>query len=255
VLGDHVVVVVGPVAQRALGAIASGSATPEAAGDTAGLYAALNAMIFGKDRSILEAQASVTDLLEGQSDFYWGGFKVWSSKPEWQNGAYQIAAGLPTVSMRAPLVRVPVGPVSLSVDAGIAAEANITASLAPLISVPIQFTSIRASLEPQVSASGFIEGYAKWLIVRAGLGGELRLIQSDAKITGDVGFVGYSPRFAFQGYLSLLAGKIYGFIDYFNVLGWKWKRALEPVFANWKGKCIAFSQTVGGVDPCASSGP
>lgn len=231
---------------------ASGADSPN---DVAGLYAALSAILFGKDRSILEAQAGVTDLLEGETDFYWGGFKVWNSKPEWKDGAFQISAGLPTVSMRAPLVRLPVGPVTLSVDAGVAAEAKITAKLAPLISIPIQFTSVLATLEPDVSASGFIEGYAKWLILRAGIGGELRLIRSDAKISGEVGFSGYPPRFAFEGYLSLLAGKIYGFVDYFNLFGWKWKRALEPVFADWKGKCISLSKTAGGGDPCATVGP
>lgn len=221
--------------------------------DVAGLYAALSAMLFGKDRSILEAEAGVTDLLEGESDFYWGGFRVWNSKPEWKNGAFEIAAGLPTVSMRAPLVRLPVGPVTLAVDAGVAAEANVTAKLAPLISLPIQFTSVKATLEPDVSASGFIEGYAKWLIIRAGIGGELRLIRADAKISGLVSFGAYPPTFAFEGFLDLLAGKIYGFVDYFNLFGWKWKRALEPVFANWKGKCIALSKMNGGADPCAST--
>jgi hypothetical protein len=248
-----------PVASPTLAPVGQTPA-PDAGGeiepsDTAGLYAALSAMIFGKDRSILEAQAGVTDLLEGETDFYWGGFKVWNSKPEWKDGAFQISAGLPTVSMRAPLVRLPVGPVTLAVDAGVAAEANLTGKLAPLISIPIQFTSVKATLETDISASGFIEGYAKWLIVRAGIGGELRLIRADANVSGEVGFAGYPPRFAFEGYLSLLAGKIYGFVDYFNVFGWKWKRALEPTFANWKGKCIALSKTTGGADPCALSVP
>ncbi len=233
-----------------------GAVTPtDSQGDLAGLYAALSAMLFGKDRSILEAQAGMTDLLEGESDFYWGGFKVWSSRPEWKNGAFQIAAGLPTVSMRAPLVRLPVGPVTIAVDAGVAAEANITAKIAPLISIPIQFTSVKATLEPNVSASGFIEGYAKWLVIRAGIGGELELVRSDAKIAGQVSFGAFPPVFTFEGFISLLAGKIYGFVDYFNIFGWKWKRALEPVFANWKGKCIVLSQAVGGADPCVTSVP
>lgn len=250
---------IGPTSTEVPATASAGASAPASTGEAdseiAGLYAALRAMILGKDRSILEAQAGVTDLLEGETDFYWGGFKVWNSKPEWKDGAFQISAGLPTVSMRAPLVRLPVGPVTLAVDAGVAAEATLAAKLAPLVSIPVQFTSVRATLEPDVTASGFIEGYAKWLIVRAGLGGELRLIRSNAKISGQVGFAGYPPRFAFEGFLSLLAGKIYGFVDYFNVFGWRWKRALEPTFANWKGKCIALSRTLGGADPCVSSGP
>jgi hypothetical protein len=233
------------------------SSTPEDTvnGNMAGLSAALYAMLFGKDRSVLEAQAGMTDLLEGESDFYWGGFRVWSSQPEWKDGAFQIAAGLPTVSMRAPLVRLPVGPVTLSVDAGISAEADITAKIAPQISVPIQFTSVKGTLEPNVSASGFLEGYAQWLILRAGIGGELQLVRSDAKISAQVSFGAAPPKYAFEGFISLLAGKIYGFVDYFNVFGWKWKRALAPVFANWKGKCITLSQTLGGANPCATAVP
>jgi hypothetical protein len=224
-------------------------------GTTTGLYAALNAILFGKDREILKAKAGVTDLLEGESEFYWGGFRVWNSKPTWKDGAFQYEAGLPTVSMRAPLVRLPVGPVTLAVDAGVVAEASIRAKLAPLISIPIQFTSVKATLESQVAASGFVEGYAKWLIVRAGIGGELKLAHVDAGVSGTVGFAGLPPQFTFKGFISLLSGKVYGFVDYMNVFRWKWKRALEPVIANWKGKCIALSPTAGGADPCASLVP
>jgi hypothetical protein len=224
-------------------------------GDTAGLYAAISAMIFGKDQSILQADAGMTNLLEGESNFYWGGFKVWSTKPVWKDGAFQVAAGLPTVSMRAPIVRLPVGPVTLAVDAGISAEASITAKIAPMISIPIQFTSVRGTLETDTAASGFIEGYATWLIVRAGIGGELELVRGDASVSGQVSFGAFPPAFNFSGYLNLLAGKIYGFVDYFNLWGWKWKRALKPVFANWPGKCIPLTAAVGGANPCAISTP
>ena len=209
-------------------------------------------MLFGRDREILSAQASVTGLLDGETDFYWGGFKVWNSKPTWQDGAFVVSAGLPTVSMRAPLVGIPVGPVTLRVDAGVAAEATLQARMMPLISIPVQFTSIRAELGPEVAAAGFVEGYAKFIAVRAGVGGELELVRANAKISGQVGFGAVPPSFEFDGYMSLLAGKIYGFVDYFNLFRWKWKRALAPTFADWKGKCFDFSkgQSMGG-EPCA----
>jgi hypothetical protein len=208
--------------------------------DSTGLLAVLNAMILGQDRSILEAQASVTSALEGESDFYWGGFRVWSSKPEWKDGAFQIAAGLPTISMRAPLVAVPVGPVTLRVDAGVAAEAEVAAKLRPLLSIPVQFTQIQAELAPKLSASAFVEGYAKWIAIRAGVGGELELARADATVSGRVGLGGIPPVLAFNGFVSLLAGRIYAFVDYFNVFKWKWKRALEPRLADWEGKCFDF---------------
>lgn len=226
---------------------------PTASDEKAGFFAALTAVLFGKDRSILETRGSVTNLLEGESDFYWGGFRVWSSKPTFKDGAFQISAGLPTVSMRAPILGVPIGPITLRVDAGVNAEAEVNLKLSPLISLPIQFTSIRGELGPKVSASGFLEGYAKWLILRGGIGGELELIRANAKVIGQVGFSGIPPVFSFDGYISLLAGKIYAFVDYFHALKWKWKRAIQPVIANWKGKCIdlAPAGSVQGGDPCA----
>jgi hypothetical protein len=213
------------------------STTPE----FAGLFGALKVALFGKDRSILEAKSGMTNLLEGESDFFWGGFKVWSSKPAFKDGAFSVSAGLPTVSMRSPIVGVPVGPVVLQVDAGIAAEAEIEARVVPLLSLPIEFTSVRAELAPRVNASGFVEGYAKWLIIRAGVGGEVEFVRADTKMSGQVGFNGLAPTFSLgQGFVSTLAGKIYGFVDYLGIFSWKWKRALKPVIADWKGKCYSF---------------
>ncbi len=232
------------------------SATPAvgAVDEQAGFFAALNAVLFGKDRSVLEAKASVTNLLEGETDFYWGGFRVWSTKPAFKDGSYQVSAGLPTVSMRAPILGVPIGPITLRVDAGVNAEAEVNLKLIPLISIPIQFTSIRGELGPKVSASGFLEGYAKWLILRGGIGGELELVRANAKVVGQVGFSGAPPSFSFDGYINLLAGKIYAFVDYFNIFGWKWKRAIQPILAEWKGKCIDLhpAGSYPGEDPCAN---
>lgn len=233
----------------------SSAAVIDTSPDLAGFYASLSAALFGKDRSILEVRSGMTSLLEGENDFFWGGFKVWSSKPQFKDGAFSVSAGLPTVSMRAPIVGIPIGPVTLRVDAGVAAEAEITAKISPLISIPIQFTSIRGELTPTVSASGFVEGYAKWLILRAGIGGEVEFVRANTKISGQVGFGGVAPSFTLgDGFISTLAGKIYGFVDYMNIFSWKWKRALKPVIADWKGKCYSFvSVTEGGVDPCASA--
>jgi len=135
-----------------------GPVEPSADDDQAGFFAALTAMLFGKDRSVLAAKASMTNLLEGETDFYWGGFRVWSTKPAFKNGSFQVSAGLPTVSMRAPIVGVPIGPITLRVDAGVNAEAEVNLKLIPFISIPIQYTSIQGELGPKVSASGFLGG-------------------------------------------------------------------------------------------------
>jgi hypothetical protein len=237
-----------------MGAVAPSGDPVDSGEDAAGFYAVLNAMLLGKNRSILETQASVTNALEAESDFYWGGFRVWSSKPEWKEGAFRVSAGLPTVSMRAPLAGFPVGPLTIRLDVGVAAEAEIQASLIPLISIPVQFTSVQATLTPKVSAAGFIEGYAKFIAVRGGVGGFIELVRANASIDGNVSLGGIPPVFTFDGFISLLSGKIYAFIDYFNVFAWKWQRVLKPTLADWKGKCIDLSKTSGiqGGDPCAN---
>jgi hypothetical protein len=236
-----------------MGAIVPAADPSETDEDSAGFYAVLNAMLLGKNRSILETQASVTNTLEGESDFYWGGFRVWSSKPEWKDGAFRVSAGLPTVSMRSPVAAFPVGPLTIRLDVGVAAEAEIEASLTPLISIPVQFTSVQATLTPKVSAAGFIEGYAKFIAVRGGVGGFIELIRANASIDGNVSLGGVPPVFTFDGFVSLLSGRIYAFVDYFNVFKWKWRRALEPTLADWKGKCIDLSKASGTKegDPCA----
>lgn len=233
----------------------SSVSTPATGDSSTGLYAVLSAMLLGKDRSILEAQASVTNDLEGESDFYWGGFRVWSTKPEWKEGAFQYSVGLPSVSMRAPIVGVPVGPLTLRVDAGVAAEAAVTAALRPLISIPIQYTSIKAELKPVAAASGFLEAYAQFIAIRGGVGGSVEFIRANASLAGTIGFGTFKPVFDFSGFISLLSGKIYAFADYFNIFGWKWHRFWQPTIADWKGKCIGLSKTDGGSDPCAATTP
>lgn len=227
---------------------------PQQTTDWVGFSGMLSTMLFGKDRSILETRAGMTDLLEGESDLYWGGFRVFSSKPAFIDGSYQISAGLPSLSMRIPLFGVPVGPVTVRIDAGIAAEAAVTAKLTPLIAVPIQFTSVRAEMNPHVDAIGFVEGYAKWIAVRAGVGGSLNLVSANASVSGVLSFGAKAATFAYQGFIGMLAAKIYGFADYFNPFGWKWKRAWQGNFAEWPGKCYSFGP-VGGSDPCASFKP
>lgn len=207
--------------------------------------------LFGKDLSIIEAAAKSTYLKESEVELTLAGMKVFHDKGEFKNGAYHYSAGLPTTHTRVKVAALPVGPVMVQVDAGVAFEADLDAKVAPFFSIPIEFTTLNTSLSANAAASGFIEGYAQFLFLRAGVGGQLNLIHGNTAIDANLGINKLTRTLNFSGFISTLYGKIYGFADVFTLLKGNWKRIWEPRITDWKGLC--YSLETQSQSPCQTA--
>lgn len=210
-----------------------------------GVETTTDVKFLGKNRTLLESNVeyipgeTTNDPGSAESDLYVGGMRVWTGKGRFEKGSFIYEGGIAPSQMAWPIVTYPLGPVLLQIDAGISYEVGVEARVTPFLSYPIEFSSIGASVKANASASGYVEGYANFLVVRGGVGGELTVLDGYGKVAADIYF-NQKPVLNYAGKLTLLQGRIYGFVDTFNVFGWKWKRWWNPTLFSWDGKCWAF---------------
>ena len=178
-------------------------------------------------------------------DFYVGGIKIYSETLTATNGSVVYTGTVPPGQLAVPVFAYVVGPLVLEVDAGLSYEAGIVGKLTPTLSIPLTDSSVSASIDTSAAAAGFVEGLARFLIVQAGIGGSVNILQGDANVAAQVFFQGSAPKLTYGGKLSVLSGKIFGFVDYKRLFG-DWKRIYTYNFYQWPGKCWAMGATTCG---------
>jgi hypothetical protein len=174
-----------------------------------------------------------------KTDWYINGTRVWNGTLQWVNGSLVYSGGVSPTQIPIPLLIYPVGPLILELDAGVAFQGDLSASITPGPSYPLTDSELDSKLAANLSASGYLEGYAKLLFVRGGVGGSLALINGSTGVTANLHMNGMQPTVSNIGMVTLLAGNIYGFVDA-KILFGKWDRILNKSFYNWPGVCYAF---------------
>lgn len=211
-------------------------ATAGANADATGVFSEITALLFGSQRGIASAASHSTNLLEGESELTIAGMRVWSGKGEFKNGAYVYAFSVPTTQLRVPLASIPVGPLMIDLDAGLSFDAALEGALTPQLVIPIEFAALKASLASRVDVAGFVEGYAHFLFLRGGVGGQVDLVRGKAGVEATLSM--QSQTVAYSGFFEFLSGKVYAFADYFRLWTGRWKRFLNPVLFRWKSQCV-----------------
>ena len=179
------------------------------------------------------------------TNWYIGGTQIWAGHLAFQNGSLVYAGGVAPTEIPFPLFAYPVGPVLLQVDAGVAFEGNLSAKLTPGLSYPIQDSTQTGTLQARLSAAGFVEGYARFLLVKAGIGGQVNVIDGATGVQAEIFMSQKKPELTGFGKLRLLNGSVFGFVDTAYLFG-SWKRILNRKFYQWNGLCYAF-----GAESCA----
>ena len=179
------------------------------------------------------------------TDWYIGGTRVWNGTLNYANGGLVYSGGIAPTQIPFPLVVYPVGPLILEVDAGVSFEGTLGASLTPGISLPIQDSTLTGKLQAELAVAGYVEGYAKLLIVRAGVGGEVNFVDGTTGVEATLYLNKTPPLLGGFGKVVLLNGHVYGFVDT-SILFGNWSRLLSEDFFKWPGKCYAF-----GVETCS----
>lgn len=177
------------------------------------------------------------------NELYVNGIKVWTGSGTSDNkGSYSYTGGIAPTQIGIPVFSYTVGPLALEVNAGVAFEGSMQAKLYSPLLVPDLSTVVTAdslvdaSLNTNASASGYVEALARVLIVQAGLGGNVGLVDGNAAVSASIPVLDPShPLLTYDGKLQVLNGKIYAFVDYRKLGGWK--RWLNHDLYSWNGKC------------------
>lgn len=150
------------------------------------------------------------------------------------NGA--VRAGLTPTQVRVPVFAYPIGPLTLQLDAGARFQANIEAQMMNVIGIPVELSSLGIEMKAIAAAAGFIEGYAKFFIIRGGVGGQLDLIDAQGNLNARFNFDGTKPLVMVSAMVEFLKGRFYAFLDFW---AFGWKRLLDYDLYSWKGYCFS----------------
>lgn len=226
----------------------------EKASAPGGVSSSTDIFLLGRERSLMKVKSEPEVLDSGEvqqtNGLYVAGLRVWSGGGKVENQGYSYEGLIPPTQLAWPLVTYPLGPILLEIDVGVNYQASLKASAFPAISLPNPKLNLRTSLEAKAAGSGYLEGYAKFLVVRGGVGGALDLIDGQTKVTVEAELSSDlesipEPTVEVTGKLTLLRGRVYGFVDTYRILSARWKRSLNKNFFVYPGKCWAF-----GVEKC-----
>ncbi len=194
----------------------------------------------------LEAFAAPANTIDGvtYNEYYSFGKRVFAPSVQIsqnQNSQIDISFGLAPSEVRVAVMRYPVGPITLEVDAGARFWANLKTQFTPTFMLPdLSLSSLNIQLQTNAMGAGFVEGYASMLVLRGGIGGQLDLVDATAYINGFYFFDGKSnPTYSVSAMVQFLKGRVYAFVDYFNLFGGKFRRLWDKDLYNRAGTCYA----------------
>ena len=154
-----------------------------------------------------------------------------------QNGStYSYNGSIAPTQIAFPIFSYPVGPVVLAVDSGVSLQGNLSASVAPDVSL-LASSQVTGDLQANLTAAAYVEGYAQFLFMKAGIGGQVDAISGTTgahfNMTLAQALAGTQPQLQGFGRVSLLGGNVYGYLG-----------SMKMSFYKWSGKCYSFDPSV-----------
>lgn len=224
---------------QALGGSLTTGVQPNLATGTQQVVSTVILDILGAGLQALSALASPDNTINGTTytEFYSFGKRVFSQDAFVNfNGNVNFSVGLAPAEIRVPLVIYPVGPVVVQIDGGARFQADVQGQLVPNLVIPLSLASIGIDLQAVADGAGFIEGYANLLVVRAGVGGQVDLVDAQANLNTRISFDGSPPYAGIDAMVTFLSGQFYAFLDLFELFGYK--RLLDYPLYSWNGYCF-----------------
>lgn len=216
-----------------------------------GVSALTQIKFLGKAIQLLDSKMEYTTadgvIQNKTNDLYVNGIKVWTGGGSLQDGTIEYSGSVAPTQINMPVFSYTIGPVVLEVSAGVEFEAAMNAKLySPILkpdlsTLPAEEVLVDTSLDTHATASGYVEGLARVLIVQAGVGGKVNIIDGNAAVAASVPLMDPGhPELSYDGKLQVLNGKIYAFIDYRKIGGWK--RLSNFNLYSWNGMCWAMGE-------------
>jgi hypothetical protein len=207
-----------------------------------GITATLNSTILGKQKSLIKANLQAGDD-KGKLQLFVNGVQVTSvENPLGKDGTWEYELKIPPVNVGATLISYGIGPIVLKVNGGYSLGGGLNTSLATGLVSETEAAAnelLKAKLEADIQAAGYVEGSANLAIVRGGLRGEVEA--ADGTVTAQAALVvGEDPlSWGVNGELSLFSGAISAFADRWSLFS-GWKHIWTGNLFKWKGICFTF---------------
>jgi hypothetical protein len=207
-------------------------------GDASATYLTLKSL--GTAFRALFALTNPPNTIDGvtYTEVYSFGKRVFSNSHYFYTDGANFSVGLAPTQVRVPFVVYPVGPVSIHVDGGARFQANLSAKNMTTISFPLKYSEPGIQLTARASAAGFVEGYAAFLLLRAGVGGQLDLVDASLDVNSKFSLEGKETVINVAAIAEFLKGRLYAFLDV-GFFGWGMKRLIDHDLYAWKGFCFA----------------
>lgn len=211
------------------------------AGNAIGALANFN--VFGVILQAIMAWQGAPNTINGKSytEVFVFGKRVFSQTEYVHNNLekLQFNVGLAPTEMRIPVLTYPVGPILLRLDAGARVLADLSAQVTPNFGIPLFISTVGLTMGARLDGAAFAEGYAQAFVVRAGVGGQVDLIDAHADLNAQISFDGSKPVVLFNAMAQFLKGRLYAFLDVFTFIPWEFKRLVDLELYTWPGFCAA----------------
>lgn len=199
--------------------------------------------LLGKPLRALQATITPATTIDSTSstEVYSFGLRVFSQSAYFNHdGILGVEAGLVPTEMRVPFINYPVGPLTLRIDGGVRFQASLREQINPTVVIGNNsLSSIGVQLQANAAGTGFIEAYAKLLVLRGGVGGSVDVIDGQGQLQGQFFFDGSEPTLSISGMVEFFKGGFYSFVDYFDVFRFGWTRFWTRTLYSWKGECFS----------------
>lgn len=188
-----------------------------------GVDSSTNVTLFGEDVELLKNSVEYTvsedDGLSFDNNFYVNGVKVLAESFVDDGGSYTYSLEIPNTNLSVEAFAYSLGIFTISVESGLTCDGDMTASVSSdlleddEIVLTDESNLVSASVDVDVEASAYIEGVAKILFIKGGVGGSVDLIDGNANASIAVTPANIEePDSSFGGSVDLLNGNLYAYI-------------------------------------------
>jgi hypothetical protein len=228
---------------KLLGSTIGASVQASAPTGTQQLTSTTSLTVLGNTLPALQTVTGATNTINGTTyaEYYSFGKRVFSQNFYFQdNGIFEASAGLSPVEVDVPIVTYPVGPLVLSIDAGVTFQAAVSEQMMPTIMAnDLADSTLEVKLSGDAIGTAFVEGDVTLVALRGGVGGEVNLVDGQVNLDGMFFFNGADPTVQYGALLSFLNGGIYAFAAVFDPLTFGWADFWQDTLFSFKGYCYA----------------
>lgn len=224
---------------RELSAEVSTASLPE----ESGTETTIHGTVLDRRKNVLRVSAAVDpDWTTAHTEVYVRGLQFSSIEVPLNLPGLHRQLTLAPIDVHAAILRYPIGPLVIGVDAGFTLGGELKFDIVPTVASPLENSSIRVDVEADAQSSAYAEGAATLLIFKGGLRGEVILVDAAVAFHYMRRFDGSAETQNLDGQIRLLSGAIFAFFDVAKLFGMQWTHLWTQDLLRWDGACFEFRE-------------